>query len=251
MKLKKELTYIVKQSFKLVSSDKIILIFFYSFALFGLVILDNSASIWKKIPTIVFSLLTIGLSALKVDFLFSIFKGNKPKYKDTLQLLFYYFKKLIGLVSLLTLIFIFLFTLFNFVFYNLAGDNLPSFTGNRGFDFGTILLYFSTLISYLLSIIYFSLFHLFFVILVIDKKQVKESLKSSVLFLRKNILISVIIVSSILFIHYPFSDLLVKMINIIPFKFNHFLVKAFLTLFNVVMDLSFFSIWMVFYKKRS
>ena len=236
MRLQKEITDILKKSFKLVFNAPLLWLFFYIFILLDLFITNFLPSGVSKLFILIINLVVIGLPGLKVEFLDSLDRKKQPQYNQTPKLLFYYFKKLF----IVNLFLIFLGSLF-FVLSSVVISLLPLL------DPSIVRM----AIFLPLATVYFSLFHLFVVVLVKTKKGVLESLKISIDFLKKNLKISLAIILVSLIIHYPVSELMMILVDQLPFEVNYLLVRAGLAFFNVLIDLFFFAVWMVLYKKKS
>lgn len=234
MTLKNDLTNILKRSFKLVAHSPLLWLFFYGFVVLDLLVSNFLPSNVNKVLILLLNLVIIGLPGLKIEFLDSLDEDQKPHYKNTLKLLIYYFKKLF-VVNLF-------FILLGGLFFVLSSVIVPWLS----FVEPSI----ARMIVFLpLAIIYFSLFHLFIVVLVKTKKGILGSLQASVDFIKKNIKVASIIVLLSLTIHYPVSELLLALVSKLPFNMDLW-VQFFLAFFNILIDLFFFAVWLILYKKK-
>jgi len=244
MRLKQELITILKKSFSLTMKAPLLWIFFYIFVILSLLIDNYLPSGVSKLSSFFLVFLTLGLPALKVEFLDNIDQDKKVQFKQTIPLLIKYFKKLLFVtvfLFILGIIFSFISSLTIYILVDLIKVvSKPS----------TIELI--QMITFLpLAVIYFSLFHLFIVVLVKAKKNVFESLIISLTFIKKNLKIVSLIILFSLIIHYPVSDLLMFIVNKLFFAIDSIWITAVLAFFNVIIDLFFFATWLVLYKKKS
>jgi hypothetical protein len=244
MKLKKELINIVNSSFKLVSKSPSLWLFFYIFVLISISIESFLTPAIRGKASLIFMVLTVGLPALKVEFLDSADKGKKPQYLKTPNLLVHYFKKLLFVTFFLLILGVFFSYISNFVIYILV--NIAGLVFNpSSIDLIRMFVFLP------LAIVYFSLFHLFVVILVKAKKGILETLNLSIGFIKKNYKIVSLIILLSLIIHYPVSELLMVTVNKLFSGVNELLIQSTLAFINILIELFFVSVWMVLYKKKS
>jgi hypothetical protein len=244
MQVNKVLSNVFKDSFKLVINNPILWLFFYVFVIFDLLIVRYVPEGLNRLLLLVLNLLVIGLPGLKVEFLDSLSKDKQPQFNEVPKLLFYYFKKLFWV----NLFLIFL----GSVFFVLSGMILVLVGSPSALLFGYPVSELIRLIVFLpLAVVYFSLFHLFVVILFKKKKGITETLKLSVDYIKRNkeIVAGVVLLS--LIVHYPLSELVMAGLGQLGNIIDPFLIRAVVSFFNVIIDLFFFAVWMVLYNKKS
>jgi len=243
MKVFNLFTNVLKTSADIVLKNPKLWLFFYLFALIDLLIVSFAPERIVGITLVLFNLLILGLPGLKVDFLSSVEKNNHLPLKTVPSTLFYYFRKLL-IVNILLFILGSIFTLVSNVVF--IGFGSPT-----GIIFGYQLAEMIRLIVFLpLAIIYFSLFHLFVVILVKKKAGVTEALKLSIDYIKENKQVVTIVVLLSLIVHYPVSEAMIVGLRNLSDVLDPLVIKALVSFFNVIIDLYFFAIWMVLYNKK-
>jgi len=244
MKVFKLFIKVLQDSVYIVFKKPILWLFFYFFVILDLVIIRFVPDGISRILLILLNLLIIGLPGLKVEFLSLADKQNKLPFKDLPRSLFYYFKKLLVL-NIFLLILGGLFT----VIANLVNIGLGS---PAGILFGYQLAELIRLIVFLpLAIIYFSLFHLYVVILVKKKAGVTEAFKLSIDYIKDNKELIIMVVLLSLIVHYPVSEVIMSGLRYLGNSLDPIIIKALVSFVNVIIDLYFFAIWMVLYNKKS
>ncbi|MDH5533228.1 MAG: hypothetical protein OEX81_02245 [Candidatus Pacebacteria bacterium] len=243
MKLKNELINLIKSSFKLVSKSPFLWFFFYVFVLLGILIENFLEPAVRGKASLILMVLTVSLPALKVEFLDSVDKDKSPQYIKTPNLLFYYFKKFLFVTVFLFVLGIVFSLISNLLVYVLV-NILGLISEPSSIELIRMLVFLP------LAVVYFSLFHLFVVILVKAKKGILETFKLSILFIKKNYkIVSLIIILSLL-IHYPISELMIVIVNKLFSQANEAVVQSTLAFVNILIELFFFAVWMVLYKKK-
>lgn len=244
MKLKNEFINIINSSFKLVSKAPLLWLFFYIFIALGILIDVFLEPAVRGKASFILIVSTVGLPALKVEFLDRVDKGKSPEYLKTPQLLVHYFKKLLFVTFFLLVLGVVFSFISNLVVYSLV--NIVGFVSDpSSIEMIRILVFLP------LAVVYFSLFHLFVVVLVKEKKGIFETLMTSISFIKKNYKIISLIILLSLIIHYPVSELLMVTVNKLFSGVNELLVKSVLAFINILIELFFFAVWMVLYKKKS
>jgi hypothetical protein len=240
MKSKVTIQSIFLESFVLIKKNPLLLLFFYGFVMIDVLISFFVAGDVGRVLLFIFGLVTIGLPGIKVAFLDDLYQGKKPQYKQTVKLLGTYFGKLF-LVNLFLI-------LIGGLFF-VASNAVIGFFGSA---IDASLLNLVRMVVYLpLALAYFSLFHLFVVILVKKGSGITESLAMSVEFVKGNRKIVFAIVLLSLLIHYPVSEFLMIAVSRLPIAGDNVIVRALLAGVNVAIDLYFFAVWMVLYNKKS
>lgn len=236
-------TSVLKASAEIVLKNPKLWLFFYLFVVIDLLIVSFAPEGIVGILLVLFNLLIIGLPGLKVEFLSSVEKSDSLPLRTVPSTLFYYFKKLLIVNILLFLLGSVFAVISNVVF---IGMGSPS-----GVLFGYQLAELIRLIVFLpLAIIYFSLFHLFIVILVKKKAGVAEAIKLSVDYIKENKQVVAMVVLLSLIVHYPVSEAMMAGLRYLSDVLDPLVIKALVSFINVIIDLYFFAIWMVLYNKK-
>lgn len=232
-------------SFNLVVRNPLLWLYFYVFVLLDIVVVNFVPSGSSRLLILILNLVIIGLPGLKVEFLDSLSKGEQPAYKLTPQLLFKYFKKLFWVNLLLILLGSVFYILSMLINVYLVGDSTLQLIGYPVSELVRLVVYLP------LAVIYFSLFHLFVVVLVKKQKGVTETFKHSVDFVKKNKNIVVWVVLLSLLVHYPVSELLMVVASSFAEVIDPIFIRGIVSFFNIIIDLFFFAVWMVLYNKKS
>lgn len=244
MKVTKLFIEVLKDSFKIVFNSPKLWLFFYLFVLMDLLIVTFVPGLLNKILLVVLNLIMIALPGLKVEYL-SLSKGEqKIPFVDFFPTLIYYFKKLFIVNLILLLSGSFFTAISNFIFV-VFGSPGRIFFGYQPEELIRFIVFLP------LAIVYFSLFHLFVVVLVKKRVGVIEAVKLSLGYIKKNKeVVTLVVLLSFLF-HYPLSDFMVMASRYLSNSLSPLIINVLVSFVNVIVDLYFFAIWMALYNKKS
>lgn len=235
----------LSNGYDLVIKNPLLWLYFFIFVVLDILVVNFVPEGVNRILILLLNLLIIGLPGLKVEFLDSLSKNKQPEYKRTLPLLFKYFKKLFWVNLFLIFLGSVFFAISVFVSTLFVGDGSLAILGYPVSELIRLVVYLP------LAVIYFSLFHLFVVILVKKQKGVAETFKLSVEFVKKNTGVVIWIVLLSLIVHYPVSELLMIVSRYFVDLIDPIIIRGVVSFINIIIDLFFFAVWMVLYNKKS